>query len=136
MASQQGGLRTDNFYSAFLHGRIAYHDFEGVTIYPEEKSRLVADLGAKDIMLLRNHGPLVVGRSIPEALITLWTVQRACEIQLAAQSGGAPTLTVSPEAIRASQQARDKFDNKHPRGQLEFDALVREIDKIDESYKR
>ena len=136
VASQQGGLLADNFYSAFLHGQVAYHDFEGVTVNPEEKSRLVADLGAKDIMLLRNHGPLVVGRTIPEALITLWMVQRACEIQLAAQSGGAPTLSASPEAIRVSQQGRDKFNEKHPRGQLEFEALIREIDKIDESYKK
>ena len=56
VACTQEGLRSDNFYSALLHDRIAYHDFEGITVMDDEKPRLVKNLGSKNILILRNHG--------------------------------------------------------------------------------
>jgi len=136
VACQQDGLRTDNFYSAFLHGDVAYHDFEGLTVYPEEQQRLVASLGEKNIMLLRNHGPLTVGRSVSEAFRHLWTLQRACEIQLAAHANGAAVIALGPEVVKNSQQGRDHKDpHANSTDQMVFDALVRKIDAIDPSYK-
>ena len=107
VACSQEGLRTDNFYSALLHNRVAYHDFEGLTVRDDEKPRLVANLGNKGLLILRNHGLLTCGRTIPEAFINQWTLERSCEIQVACE----------------------------PAGELEFNAFVRIIDKIDPSYK-
>ena len=137
VACQRQGLRTDNFYSTFLDGDVTYHDFEGLTVYPGEQERLVASLGTKNIMLLRNHGSLTVGQSIPQALNRMWVLQRACEVQLAAHASGAEVIPVKAHAINASQQANENEDTgaKMPIEQMVFDALVREIDRIDISYK-
>ena len=67
VACSEEGLRNDNFYSALLHNRVAYHDFEGITVMDDEKPRLVANLGDKNMLILRNHGLLTCGRSIAEA---------------------------------------------------------------------
>ncbi|MCG8690344.1 MAG: class II aldolase/adducin family protein [Minwuiales bacterium] len=135
VACQQQGLVNDNFYTSFIDGEIAYHDFEGVTVYPEEKERLVASIGSAELVILRNHGLLTTGQTIPAALSNMWGLQRACEIQLATHASGVPTIPVSKEATAASQNARKRFAEDGNRGVREFNALVREIDRIDPSYK-
>lgn len=135
----KGGLQLDNFYSAFIGDDIGYHDFQGLTVYPQEQRDLVDSLGDKHYMLLRNHGPLTVGRTIPEAFMHMWTLQRACEIQLATHASKAAAIPISPQAIQASQAGRDsKMEGKIKMPPIEdvvFDALVRKIDQIDPSYK-
>src|SRR5947207_4517516 len=84
-----------------LHGLVAYHDFEGITVDPGEKERLVRDIGDKPAVILRNHGLLAWGASVAQAFMTLWTLQRACEVQIAASAAGAIS-PVSPEAIAVS----------------------------------
>ena len=81
VACLEGGLSHDNFYGAMLHGQVAYHEFEGITVNPEEQERLLGSL--------RNHGLLAWGSSVPEAFLRLWTLQRACDVQIAANSAGA-----------------------------------------------
>lgn len=138
VACQAHGLKLDNFYSAFIGDDLAYHDFQGLTVFPQEKKDLVASLGEKSFMLLRNHGPLTVGKSIPQAFIRMWTLQRACEIQLAANASGENTIPLSPEAIMASQQGQGESVKDKPTAavdQMVFDALIRKIDKIDPSYQ-
>ena len=135
----EGGLRVDNFYAAFIDDDISYHDFQGLTVFPQEKEDLVKSLGTKNHMLLRNHGPLTVGRTIPEAFMYMWTLQRACEIQLAAHACGTPVIPITPEAVQASMTGRDdsmegKVKPPSP-DKMIFDALVRKIDQIDPSYK-
>lgn len=134
VASLASGLSQSNFYSAQLHGMVAYHEFEGITIHAEEGPRVLASIAGKPAVILRNHGLLSWGQTLPLAFAVLWTLQRACEIQLATQSMGAP-LPV-PEAI-AARCTRDalQFDPRHGGGQDVFDALVRQLDRIDESYK-
>jgi ribulose-5-phosphate 4-epimerase/fuculose-1-phosphate aldolase len=88
VSSVEGGLRPTNFYACSFAGQIAYHDFEGVTVRDEEGERLLANLGDKRVMLLRNHGILVMGRTLPEAFIKHWSLQRACEIQIATALDG------------------------------------------------
>ena len=92
VACSHAGLENSNFYSAQLHGMIAYHDFEGVTVHADEGPRLVADLGDKRLMILRNHGLLSLGSTIAEAFVRLWTLNRACEVQLATAALGAPRM--------------------------------------------
>ena len=134
VASLASGLSQSNFYSAQLHDMVATHDFEGITIHAEEGPRVLASIGNKQAVILRNHGLLSWGQTLPQAFAVLWTLQRACEIQLATQSMGAP-LPV-PEAI-AAKCTRDalQFDPQHGAGQDVFNALVRQIERIDASYK-
>jgi ribulose-5-phosphate 4-epimerase/fuculose-1-phosphate aldolase len=134
VASLQGGLLQTNFYSAQLHGMVAYHDFEGITIHAEEGPRVLQSIGDKPAVILRNHGLLSWGASVSHAFAILWTLQRACEIQVATLAMGAPLVV--PEAI-ATQCTRDalQFDPKHGGGRDVFNALVRQVDRIDTSYK-
>ena len=134
VASLQGGLSQSNFYSAQLHDMVAYHPFEGITIHAEEGPRVLASMGNKPAVILRNHGLLSWGQTLEQAFAILWTLQRACEIQMATLSMGAAIPV--PEAI-AAKCTRDalQFDPKHGGGQDVFDALVRQVDRIDDSYK-
>ena len=99
VACLQGGLQQTNFYSAQLHDMVAYHDFEGITIHTPETPRLLASIGNRQAVILRNHGLLAWGQTLPQAFAVLWTLQRACEIQLATFSMGA-AITVSEAVAR------------------------------------
>jgi len=135
VACTAGGLAQNNFYSAQLHGLVAYHDFEGITIHDEETPRLLKNIGAKPAVILRNHGLLSWGPTLPMAFVRLWTLQRACEVQVA-QAALGPAIPV-PEHV-AAQTVADSFqwDQRFGAGQDVFDALVRRIDRIDPSYKQ
>ena len=136
VACSKEGLRSDNFYSALLNNRIAYHDFEGITVMDDEKPRLVKSLADKNILILRNHGLLVGGRSIPEAFQTMWGLQRACEVQVATDATGKPSIPVSDEVLAKTAQLLKLQAMGGPAGGLEFDALTRVIEKIDSSFKQ
>ena len=135
VACSQEGLRNDNFYSALLHNRVAYHDFEGITVMDDEKPRLVANMGDKNLLILRNHGLLAGGRSIPETFLNLWAIQRACEVQVATDATGRPSIPVSSEVLAKSEQLMAMQAMGGATGELEFNAFVRLIDKIDPFYK-
>ncbi len=135
VASLKDGLSQSNFYSAQLHDMVAYHDFEGITVHMEEGPRVLKSIGNKRAVILRNHGLLSWGSTLPEAFAILWTLQRACEIQMATLSMGQP-LPV-PEAV-AAKCTRDslQFDQKHGGAGVDvFDALTRQVGRIDDSYK-
>ena len=134
VACTQGGLAQNNFYSAQLHDLVAYHDFEGITIHAEEAPRLLKNIGNKPAVILRNHGLLSWGKTLPLAFVRLWTLQRACEIQMAQATMG-PAIAV-PEAVAAKTTYDSfQFDAQFGAGQDVFDALVRRLDRIDPSYK-
>jgi ribulose-5-phosphate 4-epimerase/fuculose-1-phosphate aldolase len=135
VACTEEGLRTDNFYSALLHNQIAYHDFEGITVNDEEKPRLIANLGTKSLMILRNHGLLAGGRTIPEAFQNLWAMERACQVQVTTDSTGRPNIPVGSEILAKSEQLMAMQAMGGPSGELEFKAFTRLIEQIDPSYK-
>lgn len=135
VACSDEGLRNDNFYSALLNNRIAYHDFEGITLMDDEKPRLVANLGDKNMLILRNHGLLTCGRSIAEAFHGLWAMQRSCEVQVACDSTGKPIIPVGTDVLAMTEQLMTMQSMGQPAGELEFAALTRIIDRIDPSYK-
>ena len=135
VACSKEGLRNDNFYSALLNGRIAYHDFEGITVMDDEKPRLVKSIADKNILILRNHGLLVGGRSIPEAFQTMWGLQRACEVQVATDATGTPNIPIDSEVLAKTKQLLNLQAMGGPSGGLEFDALTRLVAKIDPSFK-
>jgi ribulose-5-phosphate 4-epimerase/fuculose-1-phosphate aldolase len=132
VACLKEGLSPHNFYAAMLHGRVAYHDFEGITVEPGEKERLVRDLDGKPAMILRNHGLLAWGPSVPEAFLMLWTLQRACDVQIAASQAGAIhpiRADVFPQTVRESGPAEKRTCEDV------FAALQRRVDAIDSSYR-
>ncbi|MGN6377066.1 MAG: class II aldolase/adducin family protein [Sphingomonas sp.] len=134
VSSLQGGLRPINFYACNFAGQIAYHDFEGVTVRSEEGARLIEHLGDKRVMLLRNHGILVMGQTLPEAFLKHWALQRACEIQLATLSMGTP-LEVPAEVLAVHQRDLSKVQIPGGAGKADFDAMVRLVDRIDTGWR-
>ncbi len=134
VACSQVGLAQNNFYSAQLHGLVAYHDFEGITVHAEEAPRLLKNIGSKPAVILRNHGLLTWGKTLPLAFVRLWTLQRACEVQVAAATLG-PAIPVPEHVAEKTVQDSFQWDAKFGAGQDVFDALVRQVDKLDASYQ-
>ena len=113
---------------------VAYHDFEGITIHAEEGPRLLKSMGDKPAVILRNHGLLAWGQTLPQTFAILWTLQRACEIQLATFSMGAAIPVADEVAARCTRDALQYPDKGG--GQDMFNALVRQVDRIDTSYRQ
>lgn len=127
IALKREGFTHDDFYGAQLYGRVGYHHFEGITLFADEKARMLASLGDKHVLVLRNHGIAVGEMDIPRAFFLLWTVQRAAEIQCLAGSMRGDAVPL-PERISercadlAAQLIReDGFATKF------FDAMVRKM---------
>ena len=135
VACLQGGLQQTNFYSAQLHDMVAYHDFEGITIHAEEAPRLLASIGARQAVILRNPGLLAWGQTLPQTFAILWTLQRACEIQLATLGMG-PAIPITPAVAQKCTRDALQFNPQLGAGQDVFDALVRQVDRLDASYRQ
>jgi ribulose-5-phosphate 4-epimerase/fuculose-1-phosphate aldolase len=136
VACQKDGLSPTNFYAAQLHGGVAYHDFEGITVEEGEKPRLVASVAGsgkpKRAVILRNHGLLAWGPTVPEAFMTLWTLQRACDVQIAASAAGPLNPIreeVFPQAVRESGPGEKRTCDDV------FAAMQRLVDAKDPSYR-
>ncbi|MEP7084696.1 MAG: class II aldolase/adducin family protein [Betaproteobacteria bacterium] len=126
VACKASGLRADNFYSAILAGRVGYHDFEGITTALDEQPRLVASLGRHDVLILRNHGLLAVGPHIPAAFATMWTLQRACEVQHAADAMTGANLPIPNTVLQAiPAQMRPLLIPGQRIGEQVFEATLR-----------
>jgi ribulose-5-phosphate 4-epimerase/fuculose-1-phosphate aldolase len=134
VACLQGGLQQTNFYSAQLHNMVAYHDFEGITIHASEGPRVLQSIGNKPAVILRNHGLLAWGLTVPQTFAILWTLQRACEIQLATFSMGPAIAVTEVVAERCTRDAL-QFNPNHGAGRDVFEALVRQVDRLDTSYR-
>jgi len=136
VACQKDGLSPTNFYAAQLHGGLVYHDFEGITVNEGEKPRLIASIagsgGPKRAVILRNHGLLAWGPSLPEAFMTLWTLQRACDVQIA--SSGADVLNPIRSEVFA-QTVRESGPGEKRTCDDVFAAMQRLVDVKDPSYR-
>ncbi len=135
VSCKRHGLSTTNFYAAMLHGQVAYHDFEGITVNLEERARLLASMGDKRLLILRNHGLLAWGESVPEAFVRLWTLNRACEIQVASESMRGEDIPVPDHVAEQASRAALQFDPRFGAGRDVFDALRRLVDAKDPSYR-
>lgn len=127
------GLSPTNFYAAQLHGCVAYHEFEGITVDPAEKERLLRSIGDRHAVILRNHGLLSWGASVPEAFLWLWTLQRACDVQIAASAAGALN-PIRPEVF--AQTVRESGPAEPRTCEDVFAALQRLVDAKDSSYRQ
>jgi ribulose-5-phosphate 4-epimerase/fuculose-1-phosphate aldolase len=135
VACKTHGLSHDNFYGAQLTGRVAYHDFEGVTVHEDEQPRLLASIGDKNLVILRHHGLLALGPSIEKAFYDLWTLQRACDVQCMVDSLAGPSAAL-PDAIKHKTRADNAlFDKDGRAGRMVFDAMVRRVAALDPSFR-
>ena len=125
VACKKDGLRFDNFYSSALYGQVAYHDFEGITTDVGEQPRLVGSLGAKPVLILRNHGLLVACPGVPEAFSTYWTLQRACEIQATTDAMRGENLPIAQSVLEATPARAAVFRSGPRPGGLAFDGALR-----------
>lgn len=129
------GLSYTNFYSAQLYGKVAYHEFEGITVHLDEGQRILDSAQGKPVLLLRNHGPVVMGGSLAQALSLMWLVNRACEVQMASMPMG--PLREIPESVLNKCVADSlNFDPKFGAGEDVFAAMKRLVEKQDPSFKR
>lgn len=125
VACKSAGLGHDDFYGAELFGDVAYHAFEGVTVHDAEGPRLVASLGNKRVLVLRNHGLLATGSNVFNAFRWMWTLQRACEVQVAADSLGGPNLALTDEVRRAAARDAQAFEPREVLERMLFTSVLR-----------
>ena len=126
VSAQREGLLPISQHSLFPLASLSYHDYEGVALNPDEKARLVHDLGSTSLMLLRNHGLLTLGRSAADCFLKMFMLQRACEIQIAAQSGGGELIRIPP-AILAGIRAQSDQVMRGSGAALTWPGLLRRL---------
>jgi ribulose-5-phosphate 4-epimerase/fuculose-1-phosphate aldolase len=114
--------------NAMFFSGVGYHDYEGPAVDLDEQKRLVSDLGSHVAMILRNHGLLAVGATIPEAFITLYWLERACQAQVLAVSTEKPLTTPKAEVIETTNQ-RYKPGQRRSIGELEWAGLLRLVER-------
>ncbi|MFN9503692.1 MAG: class II aldolase/adducin family protein [Rubrivivax sp.] len=102
VSAQAAGLLPLSQQSSIIVGALAYHDYEGIALHAEEKPRLQASLGQATYLMLRNHGLLTVGRSIPDAFLAMYFFESACRIQIDAMAGGAELRLIDEGPLRAN----------------------------------
>lgn len=135
ISTQKDGLLPISQQSIFPLTNLAYHNYEGVALNEAEKPRLVNDLGANNFMILRNHGLLTCGKTVPEAFLFMYILESACRIQILAQAGGKELIPV-PQIIVDGATAQVAAVTKGMGADLVFPGLLRKLDKIDASYKQ
>jgi ribulose-5-phosphate 4-epimerase/fuculose-1-phosphate aldolase len=120
--------------TAMRFASVALHDYEGVVLEMDERKRLLANLGDADVMLLRNHGTLAVGKSVAEAFNNIYRLERACRTQLLAQAAN-DRMVLPPAAVIEKTNHLYRPEVRRPMGLLEWPAMRRLADRLDPSYK-
>nr|CBA30509.1 Putative aldolase class 2 protein PA3430 [Curvibacter putative symbiont of Hydra magnipapillata] len=134
VSAQKDGVLPLSQQSTFVLASLAYHDYEGVAFRPEEKPRLQADLGHANFLVLRNHGLLVVGKTIADAFLSMYTFEATCQIQIGAQSGGGALTHVNPQIVSGVAEAM-RVQTGGMGGAFVWPALIRKLQRIDPSYQ-
>jgi ribulose-5-phosphate 4-epimerase/fuculose-1-phosphate aldolase len=133
VSAQKNGLLPLTQHAMRYWNRVAYHDYEGVALDMDEQQRLVAHLGDKSVMILRNHGLLTVGKTVREAFDHMYYMERACQAQIAAMVGNAELVIPPPEVCE--KVAMQFLRPNRPSMTKDWPAFLRMLDKMDESYK-
>ena len=127
VSAQRAGLLPISQHSMFTLASLGYHDFEGPALNDDEKPRLVADLGDKSSLILRNHGLLTVGETVADAFVAMYYLEASCAIQVRAQAGG--------ELIPVPKEVLDQAVSRTRQGPRVWPGLLRRLDRQDPSYK-
>lgn len=133
VSAQKTGVLPLSQQSTFVLASLAYHDYEGVAFREDEKPRLQADLGSANFLVLRNHGLLVVGKTIADAFLSMYTFETTCQIQIGAQAGG-ELIHVNPQIVKGVSEAM-RVQTSGMGGAFVWPALVRKLNRLDPSYQ-
>ncbi len=134
VSAQKEGLLPISQIAAVASSALSYHDYEGIALNEEEKPRLVADLGDNNFFILRNHGLLTVGETIPDAFLYMYALETACQIQIGAQAGGGELIRVNQQILDGIKAAVEQV-LKGFGGDLAWPGLLRKLDRQDPSYR-
>lgn len=138
VATQKDGLLPLTQHALAVIAHTGYHGYEGIATDLDERESIVRDLADNNILILRNHGLLTVGRSVAEAFVWMYRAERACRMQIAFQQTNAELLPI-PEYVQRVTIERNRLANSdqghRPIGKMEWPALLRKLDRVDPSYK-
>ncbi len=132
VSTQKQGILPISQQSTYVLSSLAYHDYEGVAVREDEQPRLQRDLGDANFLVLRNHGLLVVGKTVADAFLSMYALETTCQIQLAAQAGGSELIHIEPKIVSSITEA---VKVQGVGGSLVWPALLRKLDRIDPRYK-
>jgi ribulose-5-phosphate 4-epimerase/fuculose-1-phosphate aldolase len=135
VSAQKQGLLPLSQQSMLVLASLAYHDYEGLALNEEEKPRLVADLGDKHFLMLRNHGLLTVADNVPDAFLFMYFFEAACTIQVRALAGSRELISIDPRLI-AGVRSQVQQVTRGVGGALAWPGLLRKLDRLDPSYKQ
>jgi ribulose-5-phosphate 4-epimerase/fuculose-1-phosphate aldolase len=134
VSAHSDGLLPLTQTAMLIRGELAYHDYEGVAVDLSERERIIADLGDKGAMLLRNHGTLAVGETVGEAFVKLYFLERACQAQILALSAGEANLNNPPQGAPEVAAEQGKIGLKLAAKALAWPALLRKVYRLDPSF--
>jgi len=134
VSAQEKGLLPISQQSLFVLASLGYHDYEGLALNDEEKPRLVADLGNKAFLILRNHGLLTVGQTVADAFLSMFLLERNASIQILAQSGGGTLIPISKEVLKQVAAQETVVVTGGP-GRLVWPGLLRKLDRMNANYR-
>ena len=129
------GLMPCSQWAMRLHGRLGRHRYEGLALGQQERQRLVASLGALDGLILENHGTLTVGRTVAEAYMLMYILERAAQAQLRAMAAAGGRLDGVSDALARHTQAQWIGDGREIDGDAEWPALLRRADRLSPGYR-
>ena len=133
VSAQKEGLLPISQQSSLILSSLAYHDYEGLAVHDDERDRLKADLDTNKYMILRNHGLLTVGRSVPDAFLAMYFLEMSCQIQISAQAGG--TLSPVPQKVLDGVTTAVRVqESKGSAADLTWPALLRRLDRLNPGY--
>jgi ribulose-5-phosphate 4-epimerase/fuculose-1-phosphate aldolase len=133
VSAQKEGLLPISQQASLILSSLAYHDYEGLAVHDDERDRLKADLGTNKYMILRNHGLLTVGRSVPDAFLAMYFLEMSCQIQISAQAGG--TLSPVPQKVLDGVTTAVRVqESKGSAADLTWPALLRRLDRLNPGY--
>jgi ribulose-5-phosphate 4-epimerase/fuculose-1-phosphate aldolase len=135
VSAQAAGLMPLTQTAMLIREEVSYHEYEGVATDLEERERLVADIGTKDAMILRNHGTLTVGKSVADCFIKLYFLERACEAQVMALTAGPNGLYNPPQGTPEKAAGQGKYGLGMVAEKLAWPALLRKLDRIDPGFR-
>jgi ribulose-5-phosphate 4-epimerase/fuculose-1-phosphate aldolase len=127
VSAQRAGLLPISQHSMFTLSSLGYHDFEGPALNDDERPRLVADLGDRTSLILRNHGLLTVGETVADAFVAMYYLEASCAIQVRAQAGG--------ELIPVPKEVLEQPVSRSRHGARVWPGLLRKLDRLDPSYR-
>ena len=133
VSAQKCGVLPISQASAIVLSSLAYHDYEGVALREAEQPRLQADLGKRNFMVLRNHGLLTVGKSVPDAFLSMYILENTCRVQIDAQAGG-ELVHIDPSIINDAVEVMQK-GTAGQGANIAWPALLRKLDRMDPGYR-